>query len=130
MQTKLPNYGMSTHNLQQTFTSSAAPGVLYPFLKLIAQRGDTFEIDLDAACLTIPTQGPLFGSFKMQLDVFQAPWRLYQALLHNNPTALGLKMGDVMLPVMKYQTYSPLKKTYMKENLKTIHLLNTLVYRA
>lgn len=94
----LHNYGRSTHNLKQKFASSIAPGVLYPFLKLVGLRGDKFEIDLEAACRTIPTEGPLFGSFKLQLDVFQCPIRLYQGILHNNPTSIGLKMNQVKFP--------------------------------
>lgn len=94
----LHNYERSTHNLTQKYTSSLQCGTLYPFLVLPAMRGDKFEINLDADCRTIPTKGPLFGSFKMQLDLFQCDVRLYQAILHNNPLAIGLKMNQVRFP--------------------------------
>lgn len=101
MKVQMHNYNRSTFNLSQKFTSTIAPGVLYPFLVEPCQRLDTFNIDLEAACRTIPTMGPLFGSFKMQLDVFLCPMRLYQGILHNNPTGIGLKMKDVKLPKIK-----------------------------
>lgn len=102
----LRNYERSTHNLSQRWTSSMAPGILYPFLCIPAMRGDKFEIDLEAAARTIPTQGPLFGSYKMQIDIFQCPMRLYQAILHNNPTAIGLKMNQVKLPLLEIKSTS------------------------
>lgn len=97
---ELHNYYRSTHNLSQDWASSMAPGVLYPFLVIPTMRGDKFHIDLEAAARTIPTQGPLFGSFKMQTDVFFCPLRLYQGILHNNPLAIGLKMNQVKLPTI------------------------------
>ena len=95
----LHNYYRSTHNLSQGFTSPMTVGALYPFLVIPAMKDDKFEINLNADCITIPTVGPLFGSFKLQTDVFLCPIRLYQAFLHNNPTQIGLKMGQVLLPV-------------------------------
>lgn len=101
MKQRLNNYYRSTHDLSQTFASSAGPGMLIPFLVLPALRGDKFKIDLSAGLRTIPTKGPLFGSFKFQLDVFKCPIRLYQAILHNNPTDVGLKMSQIKLPKMR-----------------------------
>lgn len=101
MQTDLHNYSRSTHNLSELFMSSMAPGVLYPFMTKIALNGDTFDIDLNAACRTIPTKGPLFGSYKFQVDVFSVPIRLYQGILHNNPVNIGLKMNQVKFPMLQ-----------------------------
>lgn len=97
----LRNYERSTHNLSQKFTSSMQCGTLYPFLCIPAMRGDKFTINLNADARTIPTKGPLFGSFKMQVDLFQCDVRLYQAILHNNPLAIGLKMGQVKFPTVE-----------------------------
>jgi hypothetical protein len=96
---ELHNYYRSTHNLSQDFTSPMTVGPLYPFLVIPCMRNDKFEIELNADCITIPTEAPLFGSFKMQTDLFFCPARLYQAILHNNPTNIGLKMNQVMLPI-------------------------------
>jgi len=65
--------------------------------------GDTMEIDLTHQIMTHPTIGPLFGSYKVQADVFQCPIRLYNAMLHNNALNIGLKMSDVKLPKSKLQ---------------------------
>lgn len=100
MKGRINNYYRSTHDLSTKFKSSMAAGVLYPSLVMPAMRGDSFDIDIQADLRTIPTVGPLFGSFKMQTDVYQVPVRLYQGILHNNPLAIGLKMNQVKFPVL------------------------------
>jgi len=73
-------------------------------MKKVALPGDTFDIDLEADVKTHPTLGPLFGSFKLQLDVFLAPIRLYHAALHNNKLGIGLKMEQIKLPQLQIIT--------------------------
>jgi hypothetical protein len=73
--------------------------------------GDTFDIDLDANIMTHPTLGPLFGSYKVQLDVFEVPIRLYNGDLHNNTLGIGLDMSKVKLPQLVLEAKNPdLKK--------------------
>lgn len=91
-------YHRSTHNLSYAWRSTMGVGTLVPCMKLIALRGDTFDIDIDAKVLTHPTVGPLFGSYKLQIDIFSCPIRLYQAMLHNNALNVGLDMSKVKLP--------------------------------
>lgn len=98
MSVSLREYGRSTHDLSYAWRSPMGVGTLVPFMKQLALPGDTFDIDLDAKVLTHPTVGPLFGQFKMQLDVFTCPLRLYQAQLHNNALNIGLDMKKVKLP--------------------------------
>lgn len=98
MSVELREYGRSTHDLSYAWRSPMGVGTLVPFMKLLALPGDTFDIDLDTKVLTHPTVGPLFGQFKMQLDVFTCPLRLYQAQLHNNALNIGLDMKKVKLP--------------------------------
>lgn len=98
MSVELKEYGRSTHDLSYAWRSPMGVGTLVPFMKILALPGDTFEIDLDTKVLTHPTVGPLFGQFKMQLDVFTCPLRLYQAQLHNNALNIGLDMKKVKLP--------------------------------
>ena len=83
-------------------------GTLVPFICELALPGDVHEIQLSANVLTHPTVGPLFGSFKLQLDVFECPIRLYNAQLHNNKLGIGLDMSKVKFPVINV-TYN--KKT-------------------
>lgn len=100
MHTNIDNYGRSTHNLSEKFRSSITSGVLYPCFKKLCTRGDTFSIDMAGDLRTIPTKGPLFGKFKMQVDFFECNIRLYQGLLHNNPFDMVLKMDQVKVPMM------------------------------
>ena len=96
----LKNYERSTHDLGYLWRSSMASGTLVPFLSELALPGDSFDIDLSADVKTLPTIGPLFGSYKVQLDVFQCPIRLYQGKLHMNMLNIGLDMSAIKLPLL------------------------------
>ena len=78
-------------------------GSLVPFMKVLALPGDTINIQLDSKIMTHPTIGPLFGSYKVQLDVFQVPIRLYNAMLHMNMLGIGMKMEEVKFPQIKLE---------------------------
>lgn len=104
MQVAMHNYERSTHDLSRVWRSSMAPGTLVPCLCEVGLNGDTFDIDLDAMVRTIPTAAPLFGSFKLQIDVFKADMRLYNSVLHNNQFGIGLKMEQVIFPKVKFKT--------------------------
>lgn len=99
----LRNYERSNHNLSYAWRSTIATGTLVPFISEVALPGDTFDIDLQASVLTHPTIGPLFGTFKLQLDVFAVPVRLFQAGLHMNLTKIGLDMSKVKLPLIELE---------------------------
>ena len=101
MTVEMREYPKSNHDLGFIFRSTMSAGTLVPFMVYVANRGDSFNIDMEAMIKTLPTVGPLFGSFKIQLDVFLCPWRLYQGQLHNNALGIGLKMAEVKLPVLK-----------------------------
>ena len=98
MKVDLKTYNRSTHNISYAWRSSMGVGTLVPCMKLIGLPGDTFDIDIDTKVMTHPTVGPLFGSYKMQIDIFTAPFRLYNAMLHNNALNVGLDMSKVKLP--------------------------------
>jgi hypothetical protein len=110
MNVDLKTYNRSTHDLSYIWRSSMAAGTLVPFCKILLTPGDTHEIDLTHQIMTHPTIGPLFGSYKVQADVFQCPIRLYNAMLHNNALNIGLKMSDVKLP--KIETFINITDTY------------------
>jgi len=76
-------------------------GTLVPFMSEVALPGDSFDIDLDVDVKTLPTVGPLFGSYKVQLDVFQCPVRLYQGKLHMNMLNIGMDMSQILLPQLE-----------------------------
>lgn len=102
MMVDLKTYNRSTHNLSYAWRSSVGVGTLVPCLKLVGLPGDTFDIDIDTKVLTHPTVGPLFGSYKLQIDIFTAPIRLYNAMLHNNALNVGLDISKVKLPQLTY----------------------------
>ena len=97
------NYERSTHDLSRVWKSSMSCGTLVPFMKEFALPGDTFDIDLFCEVLTLPTVGPLFGSFKVQLDIFSVPLRLYNRQLYTNKLDIGLDMSVVKLPTVGLQ---------------------------
>ena len=98
MKVDLKTYERSTHDLSYLWRSTMAAGTLVPFMSEVALPGDTFDIDLDTDIKTHPTVGPLFGSYKVQLDLFKIPVRLYHSALHNNMLGVGMKMNTVKLP--------------------------------
>lgn len=101
MSVSLHDYNMSTHDLSTIVRNTQSPGTLVPNLCLVAQKGDTFDIDINANVLTHPTTGPLFGSFKLEHHIYTGPVRLYNSWLHNNRTKIGLNMEQVKLPQIK-----------------------------
>lgn len=98
MKVNLRTYNRSTHNLSYVWRNTQAAGTLVPFMSIPMMKGDTFEINLQPNVLTHPTVGPLFGSFKMQNDIFFCPIRLYNSWLHNNKLKIGLNMSQIKLP--------------------------------
>jgi len=104
MKVELKNYERSTHDLGYIWRSTMAAGTLVPFMTEVALPGDTFDINLDIDIKTHPTIGPLFGSYKVQADIFLAPIRLYQGQLHNNKLGIGNHMDTVKLPQIEIES--------------------------
>ena len=104
MEVYLPNFGRSSHNVGKIIRTSQACGTVVPYWCQIGMDGTTFYIDITTKVKTLPTTGPVFGSFKHQIDVFVIPIRLYIAALHNNALGVGLNMSKVLLP--QFQVYT------------------------
>lgn len=100
MHVRLREYDMSSQNLSYVFRSTMGVGILVPFMKIVCQKGDIFDIKLTNKTMTHPTLGPLFGSFKLQHFIFTAGFRLYNSWLHNNRTGIGMKMSDIKFPII------------------------------
>lgn len=98
MEVYLPNFGRSSHNVGKVIRTTQACGTIVPYWCQIGLDGTTFYIDITTKVKTLPTTGPVFGSFKHQIDVFVIPIRLYIAALHNNALGVGLNMSKVLLP--------------------------------
>nr|WAE43686.1 MAG: major capsid protein [Microviridae sp.] len=105
---ELKPYNRSTHDLGYIWRSSMAVGTLVPFMVEVGLPGDTFDIKLNADVKTHPTLGPLFGSFKLQLDIFECPVRLYHSALMQNTTQVGNTIQNIILPVLVSDTITPI----------------------
>lgn len=113
MEIYLPNFGRSSHNVGKIIRTSQACGTIVPYWCQIGLDGTTFYIDITTKVKTLPTTGPVFGSFKHQIDVFVIPIRLYIAALHNNALGVGLNMSKVLLP--RFLVYSANTSIYEKD---------------
>ena len=114
MDVAFKNYERSTHDLSYLWRSSMASGTLVPFMNQLALPGDNWRIELNTEVMTLPTIGPLFGSYKVQLDVFEVPMRLYNAKLHMNKLGIGMDMANMFLPqiTMLANNHASYKKTF------------------
>jgi len=104
MEVYLPNFGRSSHNIGKIIRTTQACGTIVPYWCQIGLDGTTFYIDITTKVKTLPTTGPVFGSFKHQIDLFVIPIRLYIAALHNNALGVGLNMSKVLLPQFEVHT--------------------------
>ena len=100
MKQDLHEYGRSTHRKSYITRTTQSAGTIVPIVNEIGLRGDTWDFDLDIDGQTLPTIGSLFGSYKVQIDLYMCPIRLYQGRLHNNEWNLGNNMDKVKFPVM------------------------------
>lgn len=113
MEVYLPNFGRSSHNIGKIIRTTQACGTIVPYWCQIGLDGTTFYLDITTKVKTMPTTGPVFGSFKHQIDVFVIPIRLYIAALHNNALGVGLNMSKVLLP--QFEVYSANTSIYKKD---------------
>lgn len=98
MKVYMHDYNMSTHDLSTVTRTSISPATLVPTMKILVQKGDVIDIDIESNVLTHPTTGPLFGSFKLENHIYFGAMRLYNSWLHNNRTKIGLNMAQIKLP--------------------------------
>jgi len=110
MQVQMHGYGRSTHNLSRVVRTTMSAGTLVPLYVKPMLPGDTFNFKLHLDVLTLPTIGPLFGRFKVQLDMFKIPMRLYNSKLHNNELEVGLDMSKIKLPQIRLTAVTPAAK--------------------
>lgn len=99
MALELENFGRSSNNLSKIVRTDQSFATIVPYYCEIGLTGDTFYInEIESIIRTLPTNGPVFGSAKFQVDVFCVPIRLYMSALHNNALGVGLKMANIKLP--------------------------------
>jgi hypothetical protein len=91
-----------------------ASGTLVPFMSEVALPGDSWDIDLNCDVKTHPTIGPLFGSYKVQLDVFTIPMRLYNGKIQMNLLGIGNDMSKIKIPQIRLEAKKD--SIYMGDN--------------
>lgn len=116
MQVETPSYNRSTHDLSSIWKSTISAGTIVPFLTKVALPGDTFDINLAAKIVTLPTIGPLYGSYKLQMDLYLGPIRLYNGKLHMNLINIGLDMSSIYLPMISMQAHGKVDFTRPIDN--------------
>lgn len=103
MQVEMHDWGKSTHNVSRKLKTSMGVGTLVPCLKELVTPGSEYRIKINADLISKPTNGPLFGSFKYQVDTFFCPFRLYNAFLHNNKLGIAMQINQIKLPQMELE---------------------------
>lgn len=112
---RIDGFDRTNFNLNRKWRSTMNVGTLVPCYKAIMTAGTTVKLDEKTDVKTLPTVGPLFGSFKLQTDYFFVPLRLYISSLHNNQLGIGLNMDKVKLPKLSVENIDTLaSRTYMK----------------
>lgn len=124
---EVQNFARSTHDLSKATKTSMAAGVLVPTYFEPAQVGDVWDIDLNSLTRTTPTIGPIFSTFKQQIDVFFCPVRLYNGLLHNNAVNIGLDMNQIKFPQFNLHPKIYNRKKYF-ENINTSQISSSSLW--
>ena len=107
MTQEMHGFGRSSHDVGMVFRTDQAIGPIVPAYCQLGTTGTTFYININAKTRTLPTNGPIFGTLKHQIDVFMVPIRLYVGALHNNMLGIGLNMQDVKLPQLSLRSKTP-----------------------
>lgn len=95
------HFERSNHDLSERLKTSISPGTLVPFLNVVMLPGDKFDVKFNVDLMTVPTLGPLFGAFKVQVDAFLTPIALYNAHVTMNAVNIGKMMGEVKIPQLE-----------------------------
>ena len=115
MAVQLENFGRASFNIGGIIATDQAAGTIVPYFCDIATNGTTYYIDMATKTRTLPTVGPLFGSFKHQLDWFSIPIRLYIGALHNNALGIGMNMAQIKMPKMDFLVYYNSQTPYTEQ---------------
>lgn len=128
MTQEMHGFGRSSHDVGMVFRSDQAIGPIVPAYCQLGTTGTTFYININAKTRTLPTNGPIFGTLKHQIDIFMVPIRLYVGALHNNMLGIGLNMKDVKLPQLSLRSNTPDPKSPTNVNWQQISQDSLLAY--
>ena len=128
MTQEMHGFGRSSHDVGMVFRTDQAIGPIVPAYCQLGTTGTTFYMNINAKTRTLPTNGPIFGTLKHQIDVFMVPIRLYVGALHNNMLGIGLNMKDVKLPQLTLRSKTPDPKSPTNVNWQQISQDSLVAY--
>lgn len=128
MTQEMHGFGRSSHDVGMVFRTDQAIGPIVPAYCQLGTTGTTFYMNINAKTRTLPTNGPIFGTLKHQIDVFMVPIRLYVGALHNNMLGIGLNMKDVKLPQLSLRSKTPDPKSPTNVNWQQISQDSLVAY--
>lgn len=99
------HFNRSTFNKNKVWRSSMSAGTVVPCLNELATNGQENEIDIHIDVKTLPTNGPLFGTFDIQVDIFTSAIRLYNAKMMINHIDIGRDVSKLHLPQYQLDHY-------------------------
>lgn len=127
MKVELHDFPYSSHDIGFILKTDQAPGTLVPYMIDFLMPGSVDYIGIATRVRTQATNGPIFGSFKHQIDVFSTPIRLYIGALHNNALNIGNKMNTIKLPKMLIDC-APVDASFRNPNASQIATDSLLAY--
>ena len=104
----------SNFNMSRASRFTMAPGLLYPFYWKPVMSQDICRWSWSSIVKTFPTLAPVMGSFKLQIDDFFVPYRLYVPEFQRNSSLIqylesgATKVGfaDVVFPCFTFAANS------------------------
>ena len=78
----------SNFNMSRANRFTMAPGLLYPFYWKPVMSQDICRWSWSSIVKTFPTMAPVMGSFKLQIDDFFIPYRLYVPEFQRNSSLI------------------------------------------
>lgn len=93
-------YGYSTNDVSTTVTTQQGFGTVKPYGWFLLPPGSRLRMKMDAMVTSEALKYQLYGSAKIQWDVYEAPWDLYNSKLLINLQDQGYTMEDVKFPTM------------------------------
>lgn len=102
MLVEIREYDRSNQDLGFIVRTTMSAGTVVPVFVKVATPDDHWKIRCNMNIKTHPTEGPLFGSYKAEVQFFKAAVRLYQAEMYTDAVDQGLDMASVKLPQMSF----------------------------
>lgn len=97
-------YGFSTHDVSKVRRTSISFGTIVPMGMWLMPSGSRLRLRLDALATTNALLYQLYGSAKLQLDVYSVRMALYNPKMLLNLNDQGYSIEDIKFPMMSLTT--------------------------